>query len=110
MPTTDLNTFIGPYPFRFIPHPDPDVLVRVLDHEGIDEAWVGHLPSVFYRDPTPGNAQLLRALRTFASGIRSMSPATSLRPLCARWHAPETRCASSSPRPGATSSKRFIGD
>ena len=36
----------------------PDVLVRVLDREGIDGAWVGHLPSAFYRDPTPGNAEL----------------------------------------------------
>jgi hypothetical protein len=28
-----------------VPHPDPDVLVRVLDREGITSAWVGHLPS-----------------------------------------------------------------
>src|SRR6266567_9409128 len=82
MPTTDLNTFIGPYPFRFIPHPDPDVLVRVLDHEGIDEAWVGHLPSVFYLDPTPGNAQLLRALAPFAERLR---PVPTIRPDWPRW-------------------------
>ena len=30
--------------------------VRVLDREGLSGAWVGHLPSAFYRDPTPGNA------------------------------------------------------
>jgi len=29
----DVNTLIGPYPFRHVPHPDPDVLVRVLDRE-----------------------------------------------------------------------------
>ena len=57
-PTIDVNTFIGPYPFRHVPHPDPDVLVRVLDREGMRQAWVGHLPSAFYRDPTPGNAAL----------------------------------------------------
>ena len=26
----DVNAFIGPYPFRYVPHPDPEVLVRVL--------------------------------------------------------------------------------
>ena len=53
--TTDVSTFIGPYPFRYLPHPDPEVLVRVLAREGIADAWVGHLPSAFYRDPTHGN-------------------------------------------------------
>ena len=24
----DVNALIGPYPFRFVPHPDPEVLVR----------------------------------------------------------------------------------
>ena len=32
----DVNCFIGAYPFRELPHPDPDVLVRVLAREGID--------------------------------------------------------------------------
>ena len=34
----DVNAFIGPYPFRQVPHPDPDVLVRVLDREKIIDA------------------------------------------------------------------------
>ena len=29
----DVNTFIGAYPYRHLPHPDPDVLVRVLEHQ-----------------------------------------------------------------------------
>src|ERR687888_403508 len=55
---TDVNTFVGPYPFRHVPHPEPGVLARVLEREGVRGAWVGHLPSAFYRDPTPGNEQL----------------------------------------------------
>ena len=66
----DVNTLIGPYPFRYVPHPDPDILVRVLDREGIDVAWVGHLPSAFYRDPTLGNAELTKALRPFGDRLR----------------------------------------
>jgi len=80
--TTDVNALIGPYPFRYVPHPDPDVLVRVLDREGIDDAWVGHLPSAFYRDPTLGNAELFTALRAHAARLR---PVPAIRPDWPRW-------------------------
>src|ERR687896_440289 len=66
----DCNTLIGPYPYRYVPHPDPDVLVRVLEREGMSGAWVGHLPSAFYRDPTPGNAVLFTALAPFAETLQ----------------------------------------
>jgi hypothetical protein len=42
------------------------VLARVLEREGLDGAWVGHLPSAFYRDPTPGNEELFDALAPHA--------------------------------------------
>jgi hypothetical protein len=80
--STDVSAFIGPYPFRHIPHPDPATLVRVLDREGIDDAWVGHLPSAFYRDPTLGNAELYAALEPFAGRLR---PAPAVRPDWPRW-------------------------
>jgi hypothetical protein len=60
----DVNALIGPYPFRHVPHPDPEVLVRVLDREGITSAWVGHLPSAFYRDPTAGKSGARVAARS----------------------------------------------
>jgi predicted TIM-barrel fold metal-dependent hydrolase len=78
----DVNALIGPYPFRFIPHPDADVLVRVLDREQIESAWVGHLPSAFYRDPSAGNAQLYTALASHASRLR---PVPSIRPDWPGW-------------------------
>ena len=78
----DVNTLIGPYPFRFVPHPDPEVLVRVLDREELQGAWVGHLPSVFYRDPNAGNAQLYTALTPFAERLR---PVPTIRPDWPDW-------------------------
>jgi len=78
----DCNTFIGGYPFRHLPHPDPEVLVRVLAREGIAAAWVGHLPSAFHRDPTAGNAELVRALRPYAPILR---PAPVVRPDWPGW-------------------------
>src|SRR4051812_20552915 len=78
----DVNALIGPYPFRYVPHPEPDVLVRVLDREEIEQAWVGHLPSAFYRDPTPGNAALETALEPFAERLR---PVPTIRPDWPKW-------------------------
>jgi predicted TIM-barrel fold metal-dependent hydrolase len=79
---TDVSVFIGPYPFRHIPHPDPSTLLRVMDREGIDDAWVGHLPSAFYRDPTPGNVELYAALKPHADRLRA---APAIRPDWPRW-------------------------
>ena len=78
----DVNALIGPYPFRFIPHPDPDVLLRVLDREQLSGAWVGHLPSAFHRDPTAGNSQLYTALAPHAERLR---PVPAVRPDWPAW-------------------------
>jgi len=78
----DVNTLIGPYPFRDVPHPDPNALVRVLDREKIEGAWVGHLPSAFYRDPTRGNASLYQVLRPFRDRLR---PVPAIRPDWPNW-------------------------
>ena len=77
----DVNTLIGPYPFRFIPHPDPEVLVRVLEREGLSGAWVGHLPSAFYRDPAAGNAQLYTTLAQYPT----LRPVPTIRPDWPDW-------------------------
>jgi predicted TIM-barrel fold metal-dependent hydrolase len=82
MVPVDVHTYIGPYPFRYVPHPDPDVLVRVLAREGIASAWVGHLPSAFYRDPAHGNDALFAALEPHAPTLR---PAAVVRPDWPRW-------------------------
>ncbi len=78
----DVNALIGPYPFRQIPHPDADVLVRVLDREKIGRAWVGHLPSAFHRDPTAGNKELFAALTPHAERLK---PVPAIRPDWPRW-------------------------
>jgi predicted TIM-barrel fold metal-dependent hydrolase len=78
----DVNTFVGGYPFRYVPHPEPEVLVRVLAREGVGEAWVGHLPSAFHRDPAHGNAALYAALEPHGAVLR---PVPSIRPDWPRW-------------------------
>lgn len=78
---TDVNTHIGGYPWRHVPHPEPAVLERVLRREGIDAAWVGHLPSAFWRDPAPGNAELYTALAPHPT----LRPAPCVRPDWPGW-------------------------
>jgi predicted TIM-barrel fold metal-dependent hydrolase len=78
----DCAAYIGPYPFRQLPHPDPDVLVRVLEREGLSGAWVGYLPSAWHRDPAPGNAALLSALAPHRAVLR---PAPVVRPDWPAW-------------------------
>jgi hypothetical protein len=77
----DVAAYIGFYPFRHLPHPDPDVLVRVLEREGLDGAWVGYLPSVWQRDPAPGNAALFKALEPYPM----LWPAPVVRPDWPDW-------------------------
>lgn len=78
----DPSVFIGQYPFRHVPHPEPAVLARVLEREGISCAWVGHLPSAFAANPAAGNAELVRAL---APHRGLMSPAPTIRPDLPHW-------------------------
>jgi predicted TIM-barrel fold metal-dependent hydrolase len=78
----DVHTWIGAYPFRHVPHPDPEVLVRVLARERVRSAWVGHLPSAFHRDPAHGNAALYAALAPHAA---TLLPAPCVRPDWPGW-------------------------
>ena len=79
--TIDVNALIGEYPFREIPHPDPDVLVRVLERERLSGAWVGHLPSAFWRDAISGNQRLYDRLEPHAE----LRPVPTIRPDWPDW-------------------------
>lgn len=59
----DVNAFLGAYPWRKVPATSPEALVKALDRVEIDEAWVSHLPSLFWRDPTEGNEWLVATAR-----------------------------------------------
>jgi hypothetical protein len=60
----DVNAFVGAYPWRRVPGTAPDAVLAAMDRAAIDEAWVSHLPGVFWRDPTEGNAWLYDTVAT----------------------------------------------
>lgn len=78
----DCNAWIGGYPFREVPHPEPEILVRVLEREGFSGAWVGHLPGAFHRDPAPSNRALYHALAPHRAWLH---PAPMVRPDWPQW-------------------------
>ncbi len=56
---TDVATFVGAYPYRYLTHCDAQWLLAQMDRLGVGRAWVGHLPSIMLKDPAPGNAALI---------------------------------------------------
>lgn len=80
----DVSAWVGPYPFREIPHPDADVLARVLGRERIGQAWVGSLPSAWHRDPAPSNSWLYAQLAPHADRLL---PSPTVRPDWPGWEA-----------------------
>jgi predicted TIM-barrel fold metal-dependent hydrolase len=54
----DVNSFLGAYPYRRVPGTSPEALLAAMDRVAIDQAWVTHLPGIFWKDPTEGNSWL----------------------------------------------------
>jgi hypothetical protein len=77
----DVNACVGAYPFRRVPGTAPDAVVAAMDRVGLDEAWVTHLPGVFWRDPTEGNPWLIEATH----GHRRLRPVPAVHPGLASW-------------------------
>jgi hypothetical protein len=65
----DHNALVGPYPFRPLPDPTPERLLADLSRLGIVRAWVGHVPSIYYRDAAAGNDELFRLLEPYRSRL-----------------------------------------
>jgi len=80
----DHNALIGPYPFRRLPDPTPQRLIADMDRLGIERAWVGHVPSIFYRDCAAGNDELFAAL---ASCRERLLPVPAVNPAWPGWQA-----------------------
>jgi predicted TIM-barrel fold metal-dependent hydrolase len=78
----DHNALVGPYPFRALPDPTPERLVAEMDRLGIARAWVGHVPSIFYRDVAAGNDALLKLL---APHRRRLAPVPAVNPAYPGW-------------------------
>lgn len=61
MPVIDVAAFVGAYPYRDLGRAgSASWLLAQMDRLGIDQAWVGYLPSVLRSDPAADNQALAR--------------------------------------------------
>jgi predicted TIM-barrel fold metal-dependent hydrolase len=77
----DANVFLGAYPYRRVPGTSLDGVIRAMDRVGVDDAWVSHLPGIFWRDPTEGNAWLYDTARAEPR----LRPVAAVHPELPRW-------------------------
>jgi hypothetical protein len=94
----DVNSFLGAYPFRRVPGTSLEALLEAMDRVAIDQAWVSHLPSIFWRDPAAGNQWLYQTTRS----NQRLRPVPAVHPGLAGWEqlvteartigAPAVRC------------------
>jgi hypothetical protein len=77
----DVNAFLGAYPYRRVPGTAPEGVMRAMDRVGIDEAWVTHLPGLFWRAPAGGNAWLYET----TAHERRMKPVPAVHPGLPGW-------------------------
>jgi hypothetical protein len=101
---TDVNAFLGAYPFRRVPGTSPGAVLAAMDRVGIDEAWVTHLPGVFWRDPTEGNPWLLETARK----ERRFRPVPAIHPGLADWR-DAVRAAVDAGAPAVRADPTFYG-
>ena len=78
----DHAALIGAYPFRRLPDPTPRGLLAQMDRHGVARAWVGHVPSVWYRDVAAGNDELLEALERHGERL---APVPAVNPVWPGW-------------------------
>lgn len=77
----DVNAFLGAYPFRRVPGTSPEAVLRAMDRVAVDQAWVTHLPGIFWRDPAAGNSWLYEA----AERHERFRPVPAVHPGVAGW-------------------------
>ncbi len=100
----DVNAFVGSYPYRRVPGTSPEGVLGAMDRVGIDQAWVTHLPGLFWRDPAEGNAWLLET----AARHDRLRPVPSVHPGLAGWR--ETvRLAADAGAPAVRADPTFYG-
>ena len=79
----DVNVFLGAYPYRRVPGTSPEAVLRAMERVGIDEAWVTHLPGLFWQAPPEGNAWLYEA----TARERRFQPVPAVHPGLPGWEA-----------------------
>ena len=85
----DATTWIGRWPFAFLPAHTPRTLIAHLRRHGVRRALVSPLDAVFAPAPGPANRELLRTTRE----LTALVPVPVINPALANWRAELALCA-----------------
>lgn len=86
----DVNVSLGQYPFRRLPHDDPDLLREMLREAGVTEAWVGNLDALLHRDLASVNDRLVKLCDAKGQGL--FRPFGTIDPTLPHWVNEWRRC------------------
>lgn len=78
----DVNTYIGHWPFRQLRHHTATGLLKRMDQHGIDQAVVGSIHGIFYKNAHPANEELAKAVRRHRDRL---IPFATLNPVYPGW-------------------------
>jgi len=78
----DVNAYVGHWPFRQLRGANCRDLVTRLDRFGIDQAWVGNLNGIFYKNCQIANEELAEAAASFP---KRLLPWATLNPTYPDW-------------------------
>ncbi len=86
----DTNIFLSRWPFRSLVADDPRKLVKVLQRNGITQAWAGSFDALLHQDIAGVNERLARSCRKHGEGI--FLPMGAVNPLLPDWEEDLRRC------------------
>ena len=89
MKLIDVNTSVGHWPFRSLPHRTVDDLLGQMDKAGIDQACVCNLHGLFYKDVQQANEELARDAGPHRDRL---IPIATLNPTYIAWQDDLHRC------------------
>jgi predicted TIM-barrel fold metal-dependent hydrolase len=86
----DVNTYVGHWAFRQLPHNTAEGLVRQMDRHGIDRAVVASVHGILYKNVHTANQELAAQVKPYRDRL---IPFATLNPRYPGWEKDLQRCA-----------------